>query len=95
MWLVPLVTPRMIGSIALLSNETVLGVCSWHNIRHSTLDIENSTFVNMFRVQLVYLFRAARTNYHQLGSRVVRSFAPCLRGPGSIPDRVKPKISNW
>ena len=26
---------------------------------------------------------------------VVRAFAPCLGGPGSIADRVKPKISNW
>ena len=26
-------------------------------------------------------------------SLVVSAFAPCLGGPGSIPDRVKPKIS--
>ena len=32
---------------------------------------------------------------HQLGSLVVRAFASCLEGPGSIPGRVKLKISNW
>ena len=32
---------------------------------------------------------------HQLGSRVVRAFVPCLAGPDSNPGRVKPKISNW
>ena len=30
-----------------------------------------------------------------LGSQVVRAFALCLEGPGSIPGRVKPKILNW
>ena len=32
--------------------------------------------------------------FNQLGSLVVRAFAPCLGGLDSIPGRVKPKISN-
>ena len=32
---------------------------------------------------------------NKLGSLVVRALAPCLGGPGLIPGRVKPKISNW
>ena len=46
-------------------------------------------------LKLYCTFHVIVTRRHQLGSRVVRVFAPCLGGPGSIPGRVKPTISNW